>query len=156
MEPVALKGNVYVSIYGQTKVHSYLSPPDGLMVNTQIVEGRSSVVIFDGQLHLPYAGEGSYIKMIANRARYPITRRPAPVSSFVSPGKEPHQPDVVRFFFPRACRRNMLDRSARKHGRHWWRPSPEDVIGLMNLQRMHQYRATASRSVRVAASGKST
>ena len=55
MEPVALKGNVYVSTYGQTKVHSYLSPPDGLMVNTQIVEGRSSVVIFDSQLHLPYA-----------------------------------------------------------------------------------------------------
>jgi hypothetical protein len=24
----------YVSTYGQTKVHSYLSPPDGLMVNT--------------------------------------------------------------------------------------------------------------------------
>jgi glyoxylase-like metal-dependent hydrolase (beta-lactamase superfamily II) len=65
MEPVALKGNVYVSTYGQTKVHSYLSPPDGLMVNTQIVEGRSSVVIFDGQLHLPYAEEvASYIKMI--------------------------------------------------------------------------------------------
>jgi hypothetical protein len=34
-KPVALKGNVYVSTYGQTKVHSYLSPPDGLMVNTQ-------------------------------------------------------------------------------------------------------------------------
>src|SRR6516165_9028476 len=65
MEPVALKGNVYVSTYGQTEVHSYLSPPDGLMVNTQIIEGRSSVVIFDGQLHLPYAEEvASYIKMI--------------------------------------------------------------------------------------------
>jgi Metallo-beta-lactamase superfamily len=64
-KPVALKGNVYVSTYGQTKVHSYLSPPDGLMVNTQIVEGRSSVVIFDGQLHLPYAEEvASYIKTI--------------------------------------------------------------------------------------------
>jgi glyoxylase-like metal-dependent hydrolase (beta-lactamase superfamily II) len=62
---VALKGNVYVSTYGQTKVHSYLSPPDGLMVNTQIVEGRSSVVIFDGQLHLPFAEEvASYIKTI--------------------------------------------------------------------------------------------
>ena len=66
--PVALKGNVYVSTYGQTKVHSYLSPPDGLMVNTQIVEGRSNVVIFDGQLHLPYAEEvASYIKRSANR-----------------------------------------------------------------------------------------
>ena len=64
-KPVALKGNVYVSTYGQTKVHSYLSPPDGLMVNTQIVEGRSSLVIFDGQLHLPYAEEvASYIKTI--------------------------------------------------------------------------------------------
>ena len=64
-KPVALKGNVYVSTYGQTKVHSYLSPPDGLMVNTQIVEGHSSVVIFDGQLHLPYAEEvASYIKTI--------------------------------------------------------------------------------------------
>jgi Metallo-beta-lactamase superfamily len=64
-KPVALKGNVYVSTYGQTKVHSYLSPPDGLMVNTQIVESRSSVAIFDGQLHLPYAEEvASYIKTI--------------------------------------------------------------------------------------------
>ena len=64
-KPVALKGNVYVSTYGQTKVHSYLSPADGLMVNTQIVEGRSSVVIFDSQLHLPYAEEvASYIKTI--------------------------------------------------------------------------------------------
>jgi hypothetical protein len=35
------------------------------MVNTQIVEGRSSVVIFDGQLHLPFAEEvASYIKTI--------------------------------------------------------------------------------------------
>jgi glyoxylase-like metal-dependent hydrolase (beta-lactamase superfamily II) len=64
-KPVPLKGNVYVSTYGQIKVHSYLSPPDGLMVNTQNVEGRSSVVIFDGQLHLPYAEEvASYIKTI--------------------------------------------------------------------------------------------
>jgi len=35
------------------------------MVNTQIVEGRSSVVIFDGQLLLPYAEEvASYVKTI--------------------------------------------------------------------------------------------
>jgi hypothetical protein len=32
--PGALQGNVYVSTYGETTVHSYLSPPDGLMVNT--------------------------------------------------------------------------------------------------------------------------
>ena len=35
------------------------------MVNTQIVEGRSSVMVFDGQLYLPYAEEvASYIKTI--------------------------------------------------------------------------------------------
>jgi hypothetical protein len=36
------------------------------------------------------------------------------------------------------CRRNMLVRSVRKRGRHWSPPSPEDDVGLMNLQLIHQ------------------
>jgi hypothetical protein len=88
--------------------------------------------------------------------RPPTGRRPGLMAPFVSLGKGHTRRNAVRFFCPRGCRRNMLDRSVPKHGRHWWRLSPEDVVGLMNLQRMHQYPATASRSVRVAASGKSS
>jgi hypothetical protein len=34
------------------------------------------------------------------------------------------QTDAVRFFCPKGCRRNMLDRSVRKHERHWWQLLP--------------------------------
>src|SRR5580700_994531 len=48
---------ILVSQFGPVKIHSYLSPADGLLVNTQMVEGPTAVVIFDGQLLLPYADE---------------------------------------------------------------------------------------------------
>src|SRR6202521_2028477 len=50
-------GAILVSQFGPVKIHSYLSPTDGLQVNTQMIEGPTAVVIFDGQLLLPYAGE---------------------------------------------------------------------------------------------------
>jgi glyoxylase-like metal-dependent hydrolase (beta-lactamase superfamily II) len=50
-------GAILVSQFGPVKIHSYLSPADGLVVNTQMIEGPNAVVMFDGQLLLPYADE---------------------------------------------------------------------------------------------------
>jgi glyoxylase-like metal-dependent hydrolase (beta-lactamase superfamily II) len=42
-----------------------LHPADGLQVNTQMIEGPNAVVIFDGQLLLPYADEvASYVQTL--------------------------------------------------------------------------------------------
>ena len=58
-------GAILVSEFGPVKIHSYLSPADGLQVNTQMVEGPNAVVIFDGQLLLPYADEvASYVQTL--------------------------------------------------------------------------------------------
>src|ERR1700676_2208774 len=45
---------ILVSQLGPVKIHSYLSPLDVFHVNTQMIDGRSTVVIFDCQLLLPY------------------------------------------------------------------------------------------------------
>src|SRR5258705_5062706 len=58
-------GAILVSQFGPVKIHSYLSPADGLQVNTQMIEGPNAVVIFDGQLLLPYADEvASYVQTL--------------------------------------------------------------------------------------------
>src|SRR6476619_410596 len=58
-------GAILVSQFGSVKIHSYLSPADGLQVNTQMIEGPNAVVIFDGQLLLPYADEvASYVQTL--------------------------------------------------------------------------------------------
>jgi glyoxylase-like metal-dependent hydrolase (beta-lactamase superfamily II) len=58
-------GAILVSQFGPVKIHSYLSPADGLQVNTQMIEGPNAVVIFDGQLLLPYADEvASYVQAL--------------------------------------------------------------------------------------------
>ena len=58
-------GAIFVSEFGPVKIHSYLSPADGFQVNTQMVEGPNAVVIFDGQLLLPYADEvASYVQTL--------------------------------------------------------------------------------------------
>jgi glyoxylase-like metal-dependent hydrolase (beta-lactamase superfamily II) len=58
-------GAILVSQFGPVKIHSYLSPADGLQVNTQMIEGPTAVVIFDGQLLLPYADEvASYVQSL--------------------------------------------------------------------------------------------
>jgi glyoxylase-like metal-dependent hydrolase (beta-lactamase superfamily II) len=59
------KGAILVSEFGPVKIHSYLSPIDGFHVNTPMVEGPTAVVIFDGQLLLPYADEvASYVQTL--------------------------------------------------------------------------------------------
>jgi len=58
-------GAILVSEFGAVKIHSYLSPADGLQVNTQMIEGPNAFVIFDGQLLLPYADEvASYVQTL--------------------------------------------------------------------------------------------
>jgi glyoxylase-like metal-dependent hydrolase (beta-lactamase superfamily II) len=58
-------GAILVSEFGPVKIHSYLSPADGLQVNSQMIEGPNAVVIFDGQLLLPYADEvASYVQTL--------------------------------------------------------------------------------------------
>jgi hypothetical protein len=58
-------GAILVSQFGPVKIHSYLSPADGLKVNTQMIEGPNAVVIFDGQLLLTYVDEvASYVQML--------------------------------------------------------------------------------------------
>src|SRR6202022_99426 len=58
-------GAILVSQFGAVKIHSYLSPADGLQVNTQMIEGPNVFVIFDGQLLLPYADEvASYVQTL--------------------------------------------------------------------------------------------
>ncbi|HEY6288684.1 MAG TPA: MBL fold metallo-hydrolase [Nitrospiraceae bacterium] len=51
------KGTVAVRDYPPVRIHSYASPADGFLVNTQIVEGEAALVIFDGQLLNAYAAE---------------------------------------------------------------------------------------------------
>jgi glyoxylase-like metal-dependent hydrolase (beta-lactamase superfamily II) len=61
----ARMGSILVNQFGPVKIHSYLSPADGLRVNTQMIEGPSAVVIFDSQLLLPYAEEvASYVQAL--------------------------------------------------------------------------------------------
>src|ERR1700738_780455 len=58
-------GTILVNQFGSVKIHSYLSPADGLQVNTQMIEGLTAVVIFAGQLLLPYADEvASYVRTL--------------------------------------------------------------------------------------------
>src|ERR1700736_5403871 len=58
-------GAILVRQFGPVKIHSYLSPADGFQVNTQMIEGPTAVVIFDGQLLLPYAEEvASYVQTL--------------------------------------------------------------------------------------------
>src|SRR6185503_17123831 len=58
-------GAILVNQFGSVKIHSYLSPAEGLRVNTQMIEGPNAVVIFDGQLLLPYADEvASYVQTL--------------------------------------------------------------------------------------------
>src|SRR6476646_3293273 len=63
--PPGRMGAILVSQFGSVKIHSYLSPADGLLVNTQMIEGPNAVVVFDGQLLLPYADEvASYVQTL--------------------------------------------------------------------------------------------
>lgn len=69
-EPVP-KGVVRVASFGDVKIHTYVSPADGWLVNSQIIEGPTTLVIFDGQLLLPYAEE---VANYADRLGKPVER----------------------------------------------------------------------------------
>lgn len=66
--PVAasdLKGTVIVTQRGAIKIHTYVSPADSFLVTTQIVEGPSKLIVFDGQALTPYAQDvATYIQRI--------------------------------------------------------------------------------------------
>jgi glyoxylase-like metal-dependent hydrolase (beta-lactamase superfamily II) len=51
------KGTVVVTDRGGVRIHTYVAPADGWLVNTQIVEGPHKLIIFDAQLLNPYAEE---------------------------------------------------------------------------------------------------
>jgi glyoxylase-like metal-dependent hydrolase (beta-lactamase superfamily II) len=52
-------GTVRVHTWGDVKTHTYISPEDGLLANTQIVEGLTKLIIFDAQYFLTYAAEAA-------------------------------------------------------------------------------------------------
>jgi glyoxylase-like metal-dependent hydrolase (beta-lactamase superfamily II) len=54
-----LRGTVRVLEHGDVRVHTYISPEDGLLTNTPIVEGPTRLIVFDGQFFLPYAREAA-------------------------------------------------------------------------------------------------
>jgi hypothetical protein len=49
------KGTVVVRHYPDVRIHTYISPPDGFLVNTHMIEGPEKLVLFDGQLLNTYA-----------------------------------------------------------------------------------------------------
>ncbi len=65
------KGTVVVSKYPNVRIHTYVSPPDGFLVNTHIVEGEASLVLFDGQLLNASAAE---VAAYASRLGKPVER----------------------------------------------------------------------------------
>jgi hypothetical protein len=75
------KGAILVSQFGSVKIHSYLSPADGLLVNTQMIEDRmrSSSSMVSSCCHMPpklrHTRRRSASPSIASfsRMRIPIT-----------------------------------------------------------------------------------
>jgi glyoxylase-like metal-dependent hydrolase (beta-lactamase superfamily II) len=60
-----MQGTVRVRTHGDVRVHTYISPEDGLLTNTPIVEGPNKLIVFDAQFFLPYAREAaSYAKSL--------------------------------------------------------------------------------------------
>ncbi len=50
-----IQTGVEVKEFGSVKIHSFLSGPDGLFVNSHVVEGPTKLIVFDGQLLSSYA-----------------------------------------------------------------------------------------------------
>ena len=65
------KGDVAVTRRGDVRIHTYVSPADGFLVNTQIIETPRQVVIFDAQLRDAYAGE---VAAYVEKLRKPVSR----------------------------------------------------------------------------------
>ncbi len=53
----AMAGKVTTQNHGDVTLHTYLSPDDGFLLNTQIVETPAGLVIFDGNFFTKYATE---------------------------------------------------------------------------------------------------
>src|SRR5262249_11709545 len=66
-----MQGTVRVHVHGDVRLHTYISPEDGLLTNTPIVEGPNQLIIFDGQLLLPYAREAA---LYAKSLKKPVER----------------------------------------------------------------------------------
>jgi glyoxylase-like metal-dependent hydrolase (beta-lactamase superfamily II) len=66
-----LAGTVHVRKHGGVTLHTYISPEDDLLTNTQIVEGPRKLIVFDGQFFLPYAGE---VAIYAESLAKPVDR----------------------------------------------------------------------------------
>ena len=54
-----LAASVRLCGFGEVTLHTYIAPEDGLLVNTQIVEGPTRLIIFDAQYFLPHAAEAA-------------------------------------------------------------------------------------------------
>lgn len=52
-----MKGSVIVTDRASVRIHSYIAPEDGWLVNSHIVEGPTRLILFDGQLLNAYAEE---------------------------------------------------------------------------------------------------
>ncbi len=55
--PAAMKGMVAVHDHGAVRIHDYQAPEDSVLVHSVLVEGPTSLVLFDAQLLIPYATE---------------------------------------------------------------------------------------------------
>jgi glyoxylase-like metal-dependent hydrolase (beta-lactamase superfamily II) len=66
-----MNGTITVARGAQVTIHTYTSPPDGWLVNTQIPEGPTRLVLFDGQLVNAYAEE---VATYASRLHKPVER----------------------------------------------------------------------------------
>ncbi len=66
-----LKGMVKMLERDGVRIHSYVSPGDSTMVTSHIVEGPTSLVIFDAQFLVPYAREA---RAYADSLNKPIDR----------------------------------------------------------------------------------
>lgn len=64
-------GTVRVHTWGDTRIHTYISPADGLLANTQIVERPTKLIIFDAQYFLTYAAEAA---AYASSLKKPVER----------------------------------------------------------------------------------
>src|SRR6266850_2131815 len=67
----SMKGTVVINAYPTLRVHTYVSPRDGWLVTTPIIEGPEKLVIFDGQLLNAYAEE---VAAYAHSLRKPVER----------------------------------------------------------------------------------
>lgn len=62
-----MQGTVRAHVHGDVTLHTYISPEDGLLTNTPIVEGPNKLIIFDGQFFLPYAKEAALYAKSLNK-----------------------------------------------------------------------------------------